>query len=167
MNRVHSPAILLHAIVAVVLCGSYFAVGGSKVWRALTSEPATPFTPPTALHSSDAYLQEMTGMTNGSERLLDIFAKLPQSKPIYVFIPKGGGYYRFVPSIIAYLGWPRPVRILEVQGNDAERELRSINPSSTGALVFCGLKTAGWISGMQLGSNVFIVPLDLQSKSEQ
>lgn len=119
-----------------------------------------PATPATASYSSDAYLKQLTGMQNGSEQLLKTFASLPRSKPFYVFLPEHELDSTFVSAVVVYLGWPAQFRCVAVRPNNALRQLRAVDLTSCGAIIFCGMKPPDWLQPkIALASNLSIVPM--------
>jgi hypothetical protein len=165
MSRRPSLPVLLRAIVWITLCGAYLVIGGRKVVRALTAGPIAAVAP---FHSTDLYLEELTGMRRASQRLIDMFAMMPPGKSVSIILREGRDYDSFVAFTITYLAWPKEVQTIPVRKENAENELRSIDPQTCAAIVFCGLKPPPWIrSGIPLGFNLIIVPLsDTEDKGE-
>ena len=64
--------------------------------------------------------------------------------------------------ILAYLSWPRDVRIQVVEGNQCVRQLAGIRPDSVAAVAFCDLPTPEWIhGGIRLGQTIRLLPVGL------
>jgi len=154
----------LHAIVSITLCGSYLLVAEPKLARALTTGTilaATPF------QSTDLYLEVSTGMRHGSQRLIDMFDRMPDDKSVSIIVAEGRAYDAFIAATLTYLSWPKETEQVPVRDENAENGLRSIDAQKCAAIVFCGLKPPPWVtSGIQLGSNLVIVPLKTEKKHE-
>jgi hypothetical protein len=152
-NRVHVAA-------AVIFCAAFVVIGGKQVGQIFTVPAPIPPTPPTASHSTDAYLMQLTGMQNGSQQLLKMFGSLPASRPLYVFVREDKFDSSFVGALVAYLGWPARFRCVAVRPNNASGQLRAVDPLSCGAIVFYGMKPPDWLQPqVAFSPNLSIVPV--------
>jgi len=62
-------------------------------------------------------------------------------------------------ALISYLSWPQQIGKVQVQPADLEQRVRSLDRSSTAAVIFCDLQPpAGFTAGWPLGDRLFIVP---------
>lgn len=106
-------------------------------------------------------------MRHGSQRLIDMFAMIPDDKSLSIIVAEGRAYDSFIAAALTYLSWPKEAETVPVRNENAENALRSIDAQTCAAIVFCGLKPPPRItSGIQLGSNLIIVPLKTENKHE-
>jgi hypothetical protein len=100
-----------------------------------------------AFHSTNAYLQAVTGSANASERIIDVMASLPADKPLLIFERDRDGKSSLLGMALAYLAWPREVRFETVYGTRCDEQLAKIAPNSISGVAFCDLPSPAWIPG--------------------
>ena len=111
-------------------------------------------------HSIDRYLLGLTGMTNGSESLSRVFEQLPSQKPLVIFVREQHAQSGLLGMLVAYLSWPREVRLVNLQDGAVEAEVAAIPPASVAALVFCFLNPPPWLGrGVRPGKDIVLVPV--------
>lgn len=153
--RAYLP-LTLHITAWTVLCGVFFFLSVPIVYRAVLENRISPIQ---ANQSIDAYLQALTGIRNGSQRLSDTFQCLPQRKPLVILVREQNAQSEFLGMLTAYLSWPREVQIVNVRSANAEKEVGAISPPSVAGLVFCSMNPPVWLGkGIRLGSNILLVP---------
>jgi hypothetical protein len=107
-----------------------------------------------AFHSSNAYLQAITGSANASERIIDVMDSLPPEKPLLIFEREKDSSSSLLGMALAYLAWPRDVQIETVVGPRCDQQLARIAPNSISGVAFCDVQPPSWMSGgMRLGQN--------------
>lgn len=105
-----------------------------------------------AFHSSNSYLQAVTGSANASERIIDAMASLPPDKPLLIFERERDGKSSLLGMSLAYLAWPREVRFETVRGTRCDEQLAKIAPNSVSGVAFCDLQSPSWVpGGLRLG----------------
>ena len=112
-----------------------------------------------SFHTSDSFLR-FAGASNASEQLIATFDSLPLSKPVVIFTCKSDQRSSLLGMTIAYLAWPHPVRLTEINSRNSDAEVSGLNPASAAALVFCRVDRPRWIPpGKLFGATLEVVPL--------
>jgi len=110
--------------------------------------------------SIDAYILALTGIEHGSEKLPDVFSRLPKAGPLIIVVRKDDSQSEFLGMMIGYVSWPREIKLIKLATPTAEKELAGINPDSISGLVFCLVDPPAWLGKpIRLGSSIFLVPL--------
>jgi hypothetical protein len=111
-------------------------------------------------HSTDLYLQGLTGMPHGSEKFIRFGASVPTQKPILIVVRKGSLEGSLMGMILSYLAWPHSTQLMTVNGADCSTELGRIEPDSISAVAFCEVQPPSWIGGrVSLGKTSSLVVL--------
>jgi hypothetical protein len=134
-------------VVFLSLCAPSFfrSVTGSSI------QFAGPF------HSSDSFLRFATGMNNGSQRLIRLFDSLPSRKEILIVVQDDDQRSAFLGSLVAYLAWPHPVRIVDLRKGAAPG---SAEANTIAAIAFCRVDPPlSWHRGERFGDSLEIVPV--------
>jgi hypothetical protein len=140
----------MRRLLCAALIGAFVFSAAPTVIRGLGGRWAGPIQP---FHSTDAYLQAITGTPDSSQKIMDLLAGLPPKKPIVIFIREKDSAGSLLGMSLAYLSWPHEVRIPSVPGTDCSEQLARIAPGSVAALAFCDLRPPVWIpSGVRLGA---------------
>jgi hypothetical protein len=109
--------------------------------------------------SIDAYILALSGIEHGSEKLPDVFGRLPKAGPLIIVVRKDNSQSEFLGMMIGYISWPREIKLIKVATPTAEKELAGINPDSISGLVFCLMDPPAWLGKpIRLGSSIFLVP---------
>jgi len=146
---------ILHVSVWSALLGIFLFQSAPIVGRAVSESKIGPIE---ASRSIDAYLEVLNGISNGSQRLNDAVKRLPEGKSLVIFVRDQNSQSEFLGMLIAYLSWPREVRIVELQSPTEEREIAAINPRSVAGLMFCSVDPPPWLGkGVRLGSSILLV----------
>jgi hypothetical protein len=77
---------ILHVTVWSLLFGIFVFKSAPIVGHAVSESKIDAIEPN---HSIDAYLQALTGIRNGSQRLNDAVRRLPEGKPLVIFVRAG------------------------------------------------------------------------------
>jgi hypothetical protein len=110
------------------------------------------------LHSTDSFLHFDTGEINGSERMLDLFAKVPASQKIIIFVRNDDRRSSFIGTLNAYLAWPHPVQIIDVSQPEWGSKFDSAQSGTIGAFVFCRVPPpVWWPRGERFGDTLEVV----------
>ena len=147
----------LHVAGCALLLSAFLVVSAPTVGRALWENKIDMVGPN---HSIDRYLLGLTGMTNGAEKLSAVFEQLPSQEPLVIFVREEHAQSGFLGMLVAYLSWPREVRLVNVQDQALEAEVTAIQPASISALVFCSLNPPPWLGRtVRLGRDIVLVPV--------
>jgi hypothetical protein len=149
--------VVWHALVCGGLGCAFLVISAPLVWKACRSGGAGgPITP---YHTTDDFLSVLLGTPNGSERLIHVFAALPTKAPVAVVVPNGDHGQTFTAFILTYFGWPREVRLIAVNRENARRQLQALDQASLSAIFFCGVTPPKDLKPViRLGTDLVIVP---------
>jgi hypothetical protein len=151
----------LATVIRCVICAGIIAL---FVWSGVPSVRrafAGPFPNRIdAFHSSNAYLQTVTGSPNASQRIIDVMDSLPPGKPLLIFEREKDSVSSLLGMALAYLAWPHDVRFETVDGPRCDQQLARIAPNSVSGVAFCDVQSPSWIpGGMRLGQNSRLITL--------
>ncbi len=147
-----NKAVVSRRIIWLVLIALYLMVSGPRLLQALRAETVEA---PSAFHSTDKYLRSIAGMSEGSRRMNEAFALLPdKGKPVAIVWTEEP-VSSLIGMVAAYLVWPRPVNFLSPRALiDPGFDARSYS-----GFLFCDVNTPPWASRrIPLSRNVFLVP---------
>ena len=146
----------LHAGLWCVLFAIFIALSIPTVGPAVLENKIGPIEPN---HSTDSYLRGLTRVQNGSELFGRVMETLPRGKSIAIFVDAGNSPSEFLGMLVAYLSWPRDVRIVQVSPTTYSHELDAIDAAAVSAIIFCNLKPPVWIKNKtSFGSSIIFVP---------
>jgi len=163
--RGHIP-IALHTILwAGVGCVLIFSAAPG-LYRDIRSSRIGPVDPN---RSIEPYFRGLTGIANGPQRLGDILDSLPRRKPLVIFVREDGAQNvsdqndisqsQFLGMLVAYICWPREVRMIRVNSETVRQQIATVGPNSAAGMVFCGLSApSGLGQSIHLGSGITLVP---------
>lgn len=144
-------ATVLRRLICAAFLVLFVCASAPSVVRALAGPFPNRVDP---FHSSNAYLQAVTGSPNASQRIIDVMDSLPREKPLLIFEREKDSVSSLLGMSLAYLAWPRDVRFETADGGHCDRQLAKIAPNSVGGIAFCDLPAPSWIpGGMRLGRN--------------
>jgi hypothetical protein len=110
--------------------------------------------------SIDAYLNALSGIEHGSEKLPDVFRRLGKDGSLVIFVREDNAQSEFLGMMIGYVSWPREVQMVKVSGPTVEKELADIKPGSVAGVVFCSVNPPSWLQNrVHLGSSIILVPI--------
>jgi hypothetical protein len=110
--------------------------------------------------SIDAYLNALTGIERGSEKLPDVFGRLGKDGSLVIFVRNENAQSEFIGMMVGYVSWPREVQVIKVPGPTVEKELADIKPGSVAGVVFCSVNPPAWLQNrVRLGSSIILVPV--------
>lgn len=142
-------------VVWATAIAAFMAVSAPKIFRGV-SRNSIQFAGP--FHSTDNFLNFETGARNGSERLIALFASMPPSKEIVIFIRGDDKQSSFLGMVVAYLAWPHPVKIVDLKQADGPAEIATTD--SVAAVAFCHVKgPPWWPRGELIGDALEISPI--------
>ena len=148
----------LHAGLWCVLFAVFIALSIPSVVRAVLENKIGPVNPN---HSTDAYLDGLTRVRNGSELFSRFIESTPRDKSIVIVVDAQSSPSKFLGMVAAYLAWPRDVQTVAVTPATFSRELSSIKQGSVSAAIFCAVKPPVWTkTKTDFGSNIFFVPVE-------
>lgn len=77
-----------------------------------------------------------------------------------VVIPDGELASNFTAYILTYFGWPREVRLIAVNGENARRRFEALDQASLAAIFFCSVTPPAHLQPViRLGKDLVIVPM--------
>jgi len=148
----------LHIGLWCVLFAIFLAISIPSVGRAVFENKIGPINPN---HSTDAYLDGLTHVRNGSELFSRFIESMPRDKSIAIVVDAQSSPGKFLGMIVAYLAWPRDVQTMAVTPATFSRELASIKRNSVSAAIFCELKPPVWMkTKTEFGSKITFVPVE-------
>jgi hypothetical protein len=110
--------------------------------------------------SIDAYLNALTGIEHGSEKLPDVLRRLGKNGSLVIFVRNENAQSEFIGMMVGYVSWPREVQVIKVPGPTVEKELADIKPGSVAGVVFCSVNPPPWLQNrVRLGSSIILVPV--------
>jgi len=128
----------------IALIGVFVAVGAPNVFRKAARSRihfAGPF------HSTDNFLHFETGEIDVTQKLLALFASVPATKKIVIFVRGDDRQSGVIGMLVAYLAWPHPARIVDVTQPGWEASAGEKDLGSVGKFVFCRVGPPGWWPG--------------------
>jgi hypothetical protein len=141
-----------------VLFAVFIALSISTVGPAIIENKIGPIEPN---HSTDSYLIGLTHVQRGSELFVQGIETLPRDKSIDIFVNAGNSPSEFLGMLVAYLSWPRDVRIVRVGPSTYSQELAAIKKSSVSAVILCDLKPPASINDVaHFGPSITLVPIE-------
>jgi hypothetical protein len=148
---------IAHILLWTGLATALVLVSAPKIYRGATSYSLQGGGP---LHTSDSFLRFAADASQNSAQLIATFNSLPRSRSAVIFTRKGDRQSSLLGMTIAYLAWPHPVLLTEINGRNSDAEVSRIDPASTAALVFCRVDRPEWIPpGKLAGATLEVVPL--------
>lgn len=137
-----APLRSIHALAVTLFLTLFVALGASRIWLALRSGmvgPAVPF------YSTDRDIAGLSGITNGSERIVQTLAALPGSKRLVIILPEGDAPSIYFALMIGYLGWPRTVDAIQIAPEEAGARVRQLDPATFEAILFCRIPPPAFV----------------------
>jgi hypothetical protein len=146
----------LHIAVWSVLLGIFLFQSAPIVGHAVSENKIGPVE---ANQTIDTYLRALNGVSAGSQQLNDVLESLPRHRLLVIFVRADNPPSDFLGMLVAYLSWPREVRIVKIQNATAAQEVATIDPSSVAGMVFCSLSPPPSLGkGARFGSSILLVP---------
>ena len=146
----------VYHVLWTILLVAFVAVGARQVWIGPSETIVIHSTP---FASTDAFFEAYFHAPNGSQHCLEIMRRLYGKGAIVFFCPPQTWRGDLSFALISYLSWPQQIGKVQVQPADLEQRVRSLDRSSTAAVIFCDLQPpAGFTAGWPLGDRLFIVP---------
>lgn len=110
--------------------------------------------------SIDEYLNALTGIEHGSEKLPDVLGRLGKDGSLVIFVRSENSQSEFIGMMVGYVSWPREIQVVKVPGPTVEKELADIRPGSVAGVVFCSVNPPPWLQNrVRLGSSIILVPV--------
>ena len=110
--------------------------------------------------SIDTYLNALTGIEHGSEKLPDAFRHLGKEGRLIIFVRNGSSQSGFLGMMVGYVSWPREVQVVTVSVETVDKELANIQPGTVAGVVFCSVNPPTWLGHrIRLGSSIILVPM--------
>src|SRR2546423_15154237 len=123
----------LHVGLWCVLFAIFLAISVPLAVRAVLENKIGPINPN---HSTDAYLDGLTHVRNGSELFSRFIESTPRDKSIVIVVDAQSSPGKFLGMIVAYLAWPRDVQTVAGSPGPVSRGPASVQPGPAVAVVF-------------------------------
>jgi len=147
-----------HVSLWCALFAIFLGLSIPSIVRAVLENKIGPINPN---HSTDAYLDGLTHVPNGSELFSRLVESTPRDKSIVIVVDAQSSPSKFLGMIAAYLAWPRDVQTIAVTPATFSPELDSIKNGSVSTAIFCALKPPVWAKNKtDFGSNITFVPVE-------
>jgi hypothetical protein len=148
----------LHVVLWTFLAGLLLVLGAPVFYHEIRANKIGPIEPN---HSIDNYLRGLTGVTNGEDRLQAMLERLPKDKPLMVFVRDENSQSEFLGMLVAYVSWPRQIRVVKSKAANVDSEVAQVSPAEVSGLVFCLMDAPRWLGkGIRFGSSIVIYPSD-------
>ena len=76
----------------------------------------------------------------GSERLLEVFASLPEKEPVAVMYRDDEEIDTFIAFAVMYFAWPRKVQAFPIKGENLTTQMQALADAPVSAAFFCGME---------------------------
>ena len=123
----HSAACAIAAAVFVCVAARHVVLSGEF-------GPVTPF------HSTNRHLASTIHSRAGSERLLQVFASLPDKEPVAVMYRDDETIDTFVAFTVTYFAWPRKVQAFPIKRGILTSHMQAAAAVPVSAVFFCGVE---------------------------
>ena len=126
----------VHAAVCILLCTAFVALSARRVWSGLTVATFAPMGP---FQTTDRDIAGLSGLQNGSERIILTLAALPRGKKFVLVLKEGDAASIYFALMVGYLAWPREVVALQVTAQNAAALVRPLTREALAGYLFCRL----------------------------
>jgi hypothetical protein len=123
-----------HSVICAIAVAVFVCVAARHVVLSGQFGPVAPF------HSTNRYLASTIHSRAGSERLLEVFALLPEKEPVAVMYRDGEEIDMFVAYAVIYFAWPRKVQAFPVQRANRASQMQALADAPVSAAFFCGME---------------------------
>jgi hypothetical protein len=158
--------VILHTILWAVLGCSLIFQSAPGLYRDVRFGKIGPIDPN---RSIELYFRGLTGIANGPQHLGDILEFLPRQRPLLIFVRDDSAksvnernaisQSQFLGMLVAYICWPRDVRMVRVNGETLRPQVAAVTANSVAGMAFCGLAApSGLGKPIHLGLGITLVP---------
>lgn len=123
-----------HSAICAISAAAFVYIAAKYVVFSGEFGPIVPF------HSTDRFLASTIHSRAGSERLLEVFASLPEKEPIAVMYRDGEEIDMFVAYAVIYFAWPRKVQVFPITRGNLNSQMQALAGAPVSAVFFCGLE---------------------------
>src|SRR4051812_37512103 len=113
----------LHLALWSALLAIFLTLSVPAVIRAVCENKIGPVNPN---HSTDAYLEGLTRVRNGTDLFTRFVETLPREKSIVIFVDADSSPGKFLGMVVAYLSWPHEVKTIAVTPATFAQEVASV-----------------------------------------
>ena len=124
---VHTAACAIAAAAFVWIAVKYVTLSGK-------------FGPMVPFHTTNSYLATAINSRAGSERLLEVFALLPEKEPVAVVYRDEEEVDMFISYAVTYFAWPRKVQAFPLRRENLTSQMQAIADAPVSATFFCGVE---------------------------
>jgi hypothetical protein len=134
MQRRAHLSLIGHSAACAIVAAAFVWVGAKHVALSGKFGPAVPF------HTTNSYLATAINSRAGSERLLEVFALLPEKEPVAVIYRDEEEVDTFIAFAVVYFAWPRKVQAFQVGRDNLTSQLQALADAPVSAVFFCGIE---------------------------
>lgn len=144
-------------IAWALLLTAFVVIGGRELWIGSHGN----FLERGPLASTDAYLEALLNLRNGSTRSIDVMSAFYGKREFVYFCPRRSAEGDFVFDVLSYLSWPQQIRKIEADGAELKERLDSIDRANASAFIFFALKPPPECSrGLPVGPKLWVASID-------
>ena len=138
-----------HWTVCAIAVAAFVGVAAEHVALSGKFGPIQPF------HTTNSYLATAINSRAGSERLLEVFALLPEKEPVAVIYRDDEEVDTFIAFAVIYFAWPRKVEAFPVRQGNLTSQVQALASAPVSAVFFCGMEPPpGTASLFRLGNGL-------------
>jgi hypothetical protein len=123
-----------HGAACTIAVAAFVCIAAKHV--ALTGK----FGPMLPFHTTNSYLATAINSRAGSERLLEVFAVLPEKEPVAVIYRDDEEVDTFIAFAVVYFAWPRKVEAFPVRRENLTSQMQALADAPVSAVFFCGVE---------------------------
>lgn len=134
MQRRARFSLIGHSAVCAIAAAAFVGVAAKHVALSGKFGPMVPF------HTTNSYLATAINSRAGSERLLEVFASLPEKEPVAVIYRDEEEVDTFIAFAVIYFAWPRKVQEFQVGRENLASQMQALAEAPVSAIFFCGME---------------------------
>lgn len=134
MQRRARFSLIGHSAVCAIAAAAFVCIAAKHVALSGQFGPVLPF------HTTNSYLATTINSRAGSERLLEVFALLPEKEPVAVIYRDEEEVDTFIAFAVIYFAWPRKVEAFPVRRENLTSQMQALADAPVSAVFFCGVK---------------------------
>ena len=134
MQRRALLSLIGHSAACAIAAAAFLWVAAKHVVLSGKFGPMLPF------HTTNSYLATAINSRAGSERLLEVFALLPEKEPVAVIYRDEEEVDTFIAFAVMYFAWPRKVQAFPVGRENLTSQMQALANAPVSAAFFCGVE---------------------------
>ena len=142
-----------HSVIWVIATAAFVGIAAKHVVLSGEFGPVEPF------HTTNRYFASTIHSRAGSERLLEVFASLPEKQPVAVMYRDAEEVDTFIAFAVIYFAWPRKVQAFPIKRGNLASQVEALAAAPVSAAFFCGVEPpAGTEPLVRLGQGLVLSP---------